>query len=152
MIDNKPTYTVRVTEMDGIIRYFTAFFDGSGIRQEIEINREIYLALEDCRKKEKRQQKYFDRYIEHLDLSEGQLAERIANLPVLVEDIVTYALATQAALEILPENHLRRYLLYHREGLSFAQIGILENCSKQAIAQSVGKAEAKIKNFFDEGG
>ena len=152
MKDNRPTYSVRVTEMDGAIQYYTAFIDGNGMRQEIEINREIYLALEDCRKKEKRQQKYFERYIEHLDLSEEQLAERIVNRPKPVEDIVTRALATQAALEMLSTNHRRRYLLYHREGLSFAQIGKLENCSKQAIAQSVGKAETKIKKYIDEGG
>jgi hypothetical protein len=32
------------------------------------------------------------------------------------------------------------------------QIGILENCSKQAIAQSICKAEKGIAKYFDEGG
>jgi len=152
MTDHKPTYSVRVAETDETVNYFTTFIDGDGIRQEVEINREIYLALEDCRRKEKHQQKFFDRYIEHLDLSEEQLAARVADLPVLVDEIVTLAVATQSALAELPEGQRRRYLLHHREDLSFAKIGILENCSKQAIAQSVGKAEATIKNFFTEGG
>jgi DNA-directed RNA polymerase specialized sigma24 family protein len=71
---------------------------------------------------------------------------------MLVDDFVTLALATQAALEVLPESQRRRYLLHHLDGLSFAEIGRLENCSKQAIAQSVSKAESGIKIFFDEGG
>ena len=73
MTDNRPTYSVRITETDGTIRYFTA---GNGIQQKIEINREIYFALEDCRKQEKRQQKHFDRHIEHLDwVHRGQFVQ-----------------------------------------------------------------------------
>lgn len=151
-MDYKATYSVRILEVDGTNQYVAAFVDGCGIRQEVEINQDIYLALEEHRREEKRQQKYFDRYIEHLELSEAQLIERMSNLPELVEDVVTHALASQAALALLNEDQQRRYLLHYRDGLSFAQIGILEGCSKQAIACSIGRAEAKIKKFFEEGG
>ena len=149
MTDNKPTYTVRISETGGAPRYYAAFVDGSGARQEVEINREIYLTLEECRRDESRQQRSVKRHQERLDLTEEQLADRIAKLPVPMEEMVTLTMAAITALAEFPENQRRRFLLYYKEGLSYEQIGVIENCSKQAIAKSIGAATTGILNYFN---
>jgi DNA-directed RNA polymerase specialized sigma24 family protein len=151
MTDNKPAYTVRIAEADGKTRYFAAFVDGSGIRQEAEINREIYFALEDCRRKEKRQSKFHDRHVEHLELSENQLAQRMAEPSNPLDMLIDTSVTLQAAIDALPSDLRRRFLLYHEMGLGFTEIAKAENLSKQAIAQSIGRAEEKIKKYFSDG-
>ena len=151
MADNKPAYSVHTAEMDGTARYFTAFTNDSGAKQEIEINYEIYLALEDYRLIEKRQENEFDRHREHFQLSEAQLAARTLRPPQPMEEAVAQALDMQAALDELPPDQRRRFLLSHEMGLSFSEIARDENLSRQAIAQSIGRAEEKIKNILSVG-
>jgi len=74
MSKEKPTYTMRVEHG----RYFAAFKDSLGNRQEIEIPHDIFIALEECRKHEKRQANAFERHIEHMELSETQLSARMS--------------------------------------------------------------------------
>ena len=152
MTDNKPAYTVRIAEVDGTTRYFTAFVDGSGIQQDIEIPREVYLALEDCRLTEKRQENEFDRHRERFELSEAQLAERTLRPPLPMEEAVTQKVDMQAALATLTDTQRRRFLLYHEHGLSYEQIAAVEGCKLQVVARSIDTAKLKLKNFFDEGG
>ena len=149
MTDNKPAYTVRIAEVDGTTRYFTAFVDGSGIQHEIEIPREVYLALEDCRLTEKRQENEFDRHRERFELSEAQLAVRTLRPPLPMEEAVTQTVDMQAALATLTDTQRRRFLLYHDHGLSFEQIAKAENRIKSTIVESIMAASEKIKNYFD---
>jgi DNA-directed RNA polymerase specialized sigma24 family protein len=149
MTDNKPAYTVRATETDGAARYFATFIDGEGTRQEIEIDRETYLALDGCRKHEQRQQKFFERHVEHLELSENQLAARTLRPPKPVEEAVAQAVDMQAALATLTDAQRRRFLLYHAHGLNHRQLAQAEGCSTTAAANSIAAAKAKLKRFFE---
>jgi len=147
--DNKPAYTVRLEEADGIIRYFTSFNGGDGIQQEIEVNRETYLALEDCRLEEKRQANEFERHRERLELSEAQLAARTFLPPMPMEEAVVQAVDMQAALATLTDTQRRRFLLYHEHGLSYEKIAQAENRIKSTIVESIVAASEKLKNYFD---
>ena len=73
MTDKKPAYTVRVTEVDGALCYYASFVDSNGTMQEVEINREIYLALEDCRLIEKGQENERGRHRERFALTAGRI-------------------------------------------------------------------------------
>jgi RNA polymerase sigma factor (sigma-70 family) len=149
MTDNKPAYTVRATETGGTPRYFAAFEDGCGTRQEIEIDYETYLALDACRKHEQRQRKFFERHIEHLELSENQLAARTLRPPKPVEEAAAQAVDMHAALAALTDTQRRRFLLYHAHGLNYRQLAQAEGCSTTAAEASVAAAKAKLKKFFE---
>jgi len=149
MIDNKPTYTVRTGETDGSLRYYAAFVDGDGIPREAEINREVYLALEECRRHEQRQVRSDERHRERLVLSEGQLAERILLPSRSIEEAVAQAADIQAALASLTSTQRRRLLLYYEHGLSYEQIAEIENCAYQVITKSVVLAKEKLQKFFE---
>lgn len=142
------TYILHSSITDGEQRYITIFTDGSGHRQETEVTREVYMALDECRRVEKRQKNAFDRHEEHMALTENQLSARLFNMLPPMEDTVAQAIELQAALAIITDTQRRRFLLYHEHGLTYEQIARAENHSKQAIAQSISKAEIALKNYF----
>jgi DNA-directed RNA polymerase specialized sigma24 family protein len=149
MAYNIPAYAVRAEETDGTARYFAAFTDGSGTRQEAEIDRETYLALEDCRRHERRQVTFFERHVEHLELSEAQLAARALRMPLPMDEAAALAVDMRDALATLTDIQRRRFLLYHAHGLNYRQLAQTEGCSTTAAENSVTAAAAKLKKFFE---
>ena len=147
MTDKKPAYTVRATETDGVIRYFAAFEDGCGIRQEIEVDDAVYLALDACRLIEKGQENERGRHWERFKLSEAQLAARTLRPQKPMEEAVAQAVDMQSALAMLTDTQRRRFLLYHDHGLSYEQIATIEGCKLQVVARSIDAAKSKLKNF-----
>ena len=149
---HKCTYTVREENVDDNSFYYASFVNGNGIRQEAEISYEVYLVLEDCRKHEKRQKNFNDRHLEHAELSEGQLQERMLHLPPALEaslESQEKAKILQAAIEALPEIRQRRFLLYYGEKLTQKQIATLDGCSQTAVAYSLQQAREKIKESLN---
>lgn len=142
------TYRVRVESADGITRYFASFADGEGAAHEAEIAFDVYSALENCRKHEKRQINFEDRHVEQAELSEAQLHERMLRLPPALEHLVEdqeQAAQLHAAIASLPETQRRRFLLYHEDGLTYEQIAALEGCTLMPIKRSIACAEEKIR-------
>jgi len=149
---DKFTYSVREERRDGESHFFADFVNGDGIRQETEITREIYKALEDCRKCEQRIIRSDERHLERSLLSDEQLVERAVKPPVHMEKAVSFSLDLQAALPLLTETQRRRFLLCHEYGLRYEQIAGIEGCSIQAVAKAISTAKEQLKKFFfDEG-
>jgi len=149
MPDERFTYAVREETVDGATRYFAAFRDGSDNPQETEIPREVYMALDDCRRHEQRQIRSDMRHIEQSLLSDEQLINRAEKPPAPLEEAISLSLDLRAALPLLTETQRRRFLLYHAHGLSYEQIAIVENCSERAIKYSVSAARQSLKKFFE---
>jgi len=149
LADNKPAYTVRVAEAGGTTRFFAAFEDGNGTRQEIEIDEAVYLTLDACRLIEKGQENERGRHWERLELSEAQLAARTFQPPTPMEEAVAQSVDMQSALTTLTDTQRRRFLLYHEYGLNHDQIATVESCKRQAVTQSIAAAAEKIKLFFE---
>ena len=151
MTDNKPAYTVRATETDGALRYFATFMDGGGTRQEIAVDRDVYLALEECRLTEKRQANEAERHWERCKLTENQLAARTLRPPKPMEEAAAQAVDMQAALAALTDTQRRRFLLYYEHGLSYEQIAHIEGCVYSATVKSIISAKEKVQKFISGG-
>ena len=113
------------------------------------MNREIYLALDDCRLIEKRQINEVERHQERFELTEGQLAARTLRPPKPMEEATELSSDVQAALATLTDTQRRRFLLYHEHGLNHDQIAAVEGCKRQAVTQAIAAATEKIKIFFE---
>jgi RNA polymerase sigma-70 factor (ECF subfamily) len=153
MFDNENSYTLRTETGEGITRYFVSFADGQAIFRETEVSREVYLAIDDCRRHEKRQRNFFDRYIEHSDLTDETLARRAHTPPLPLEEAVIKkekSNALRAAIGGLPEVQRRRFALYHEAGLTYGQIAEIEGCKRQPIARSVERAAEKIRKVIKD--
>ena len=148
MPDERFTYAVREETVDGVTRYFAAFRDGNGNPQETEIPREVYMALDDCRRHEQRQARSDMRHIEQSLLSDEQLIERADKPPAPMDEAISLSLDLRAALPLLTETQRRRFLLYHAHGLTYEQIAIVEDCSARAVEYSVAAAKANLRKYF----
>jgi len=150
MAYNIPAYAVRAEGTDGATRYFAAFTDGSGTRQEIEIDRETFLMLDDCRRHERRLETFFDRHVGHLELSEAQLAARALRMSLPMDEAAALAVDMRDALATLTDTQRRRFLLYHAHGLNYRLLAQAEGCSTAAVSDSVAVATMKLKKFFED--
>jgi len=147
MLKNEYPYTVRIEETDGIERYYISFTDGSRQWQETEVAPEVFAELEKSRKHEKRQLNFFDRHIEHSEVTEESLRDR-ASVPLnsLEETAIMRERENvlKSAVEELPEIQRRRFLMYYMDGLTYEQIAQRENCSHVAVVHSVDKARKAV--------
>jgi RNA polymerase sigma-70 factor (ECF subfamily) len=147
MIRQSNTYALRTEESEGVTRYFVSFRDGQAIAREVEVNREIYLTLDDCRKHEKRQRSFYERHVEYSELTEETLNDRARLKPKSVEETIVEMERSETlrkAIAELPEIQRRRLLLYCEHGMTYAAIGRLEGCSATSVKGSVDRARAKV--------
>jgi RNA polymerase sigma-70 factor (ECF subfamily) len=147
MIRQSNTYALRTEESEGVTRYFVSFRDGQSVMREAEVNREIYLALDDCRKHEKRQRSFYERHVEYSELTDETLNDRAKHTPKGVEEAIVEAERDEAmhrAIAELPAIQRQRFLLYCEDGMTYAAIGCLEGCSATSVKKSVDIAKSKI--------
>ena len=142
------TYAFRSTVENSVTKYYASFTDGEGNLQEAEIPREVYVALNDCRKHEQRQTRSDERHTELSLLSNEQLVERSAISPAPLDETVSLSLDLRAALPLLTDTQRRRFLLCHEHGLNHEQIAAIEGCSVRAIEYSIAAAKASLKKYF----
>jgi RNA polymerase sigma-70 factor (ECF subfamily) len=148
MFDNTNPYTLRMEICEDITHYYISFADGQAVQRETEVSREVYLAMDECRRHEKRQRNFFDRYIEHSDMTDETLSRRAHTPPLSVEEIIIReesADALRTAIKGLPEIQRRRFILYHEVGFTYEQISKIEGCKRQSVCDSVLLAEKKIR-------
>jgi len=142
-------YHLRTVTTGGEQKFYASFTDGSGIRQETEITREIHMVLDACRKHEQRIIRSGERHIERSLLSDEQLFERAVEPPAPMEETIAQTVDMQAALATLTEIQRQRFLLHYERRLSYEQIAVAEGCSVRAVKYSVTSAKASLKKYFE---
>jgi len=152
---SKNPYKTRIEKDEtGKEYYYVSFKDGMGITHDIEISYELYLEFKSFESEHIREANIFQRYIEHMQLSDSQLHKRAMHQQKSVEDIVvdkTVMEILERALSELPEIQRRRLILYYIHGLTYEEIAKIEGLSKVAIKYAIDKAMKRIrknlKNF-----
>lgn len=112
----------------------------------------MYLLFDRFELEDKSYLNYFDRYIEHSELTESSLDERAAAKSEPVEDIVYCRICNERlyhAIAALPEKQRRRLVMYYFYDLTYEQIAMLEKCSAHSVFVAIKRAEDKIKTFFN---
>ena len=146
------TYSFRTAVIGGATKYFAAFTDGEGNRQETEIPREVFMALDDCRKHEQRESRSDVRHIEQSLQAEAQLVERAVAPSMPLDEAVSLSLDLRAALPLLTDTQRRRFLLHDEHGLNNEQIAAIEGCSVQAVSKSIVMAKEQLKKYISAEG
>lgn len=138
-----------IWELNG--HYYITFQDGQGIRQELEISRNLYELFDTSELKDISYLHKWDKYMEHSEVWESTLNRRAMEPPESVEDIVLRSMQIEElhkALKCLPEIQRRRVLLYYFEGLTYEQIAIREDCTKMPVKRSIDAALKKLKKYL----
>ena len=145
-------YTLRTENREGVTYYYVSFRDGRTILRETEVSREVYMIIDECRRHEKKQKNYFDRHIEHSDLTDETLSRRALVPPLTTEEVIAQeeaASALNTAIEELPEAQRRRFVLFFEIGLTYEQIAKIEGCKRQPVTRSIKRAKEKIRDLMN---
>jgi len=131
--------------------YKVAFLDSKNNIQIIEIDADVFDALDCFELEDLAQLNEYDRHIDHFNIDETPY-KKYSNKPQsLEEEILQNMLYNELKLEIsrLPEIQRRRLVLYFFNDLTLQEIAIIDNCSPRAVKDSIDISIEKLKKFLE---
>ena len=146
--DKDNPYTIYKTENG---QCNLSFKDGQGMFHHLKIDKPLYRLFNQFELEDKSYLNYFDRYIEHSELTESSLAKRAVSKSEAVEDIVYCRICNERlyhAVAALPEKQRRRLVMYYFYDLTYEQIAMLEGCTPMPVKRSIDRAVKQLRNFF----
>ncbi len=149
--DKSNPYTISI--VNG--RFYLSFRDGMGMLHEMEIDSELYGLLNAFELEDLSYLNEWDRHMEHSDLSEKMLEQRMRREPRTVEETVYRTIQYEQlyqAIDLLPKKQRRRLLLYYFYDFTYEKIAEIEGCSIMPVKRSIDRALEKIKSFFENRG
>ncbi|MDD6236805.1 MAG: sigma-70 region 4 domain-containing protein [Clostridiales bacterium] len=144
--DKDNPYTISISENG----QYVSFKDGQGVFHNLKIDKSLYTLFNRFELEDKSYLNFFDRYIEHSELTESSLNERAISKAELMEDIAWLRICNERlyhAIAALPETQRRRLVLYYFYDLTYERIAELERCSVHSVFVAIKRAEYKIKKF-----
>lgn len=141
-------YTIYISENG---QCYLSFKDGQGAFHQLEIDKPLYLLFDQFELEDKSYLNYFDRYIEHSELTEASLNERAVSQPESVEEMVCCRICNERlyyAIAALPEKQRRRLVMYYFYDLTYEQIAMLEECTPMPVKRSIDRAVKKLRIFL----
>ena len=146
--DKDNPYTIHISDNG---QCYLSFKDGQGAFHHLEIDKPLYLLFNQFELEDKSYLNYFDRYIEHSELTEASLNERAVSQSESVEEIVCCRICNERlyhAIAALPEKQRRRLVLHYFYDLTYEQIAEMESCTPMPVKRSIDRAVKKLRNFF----
>lgn len=142
-------YTLEVCEKRNIYKVY--FRDGRGVNQCVEINEEIFKALDEFELDDLSELNEYDNHIEHSEVYEHTLNKRAMDKPISVEDEIIRKSSFEDlynALNTLPEIQRRRLKKYYFEEKNLMEIAKEENCTFRAVKFSMDIGLEKLKKIL----
>ncbi len=147
MFNDAFPYRLWCDPANGTPIYYAIFINGTGELRQIEISRDIYLAMRSMYESERNLRRSDERHLERSALSEQSLYRRAFIRPKSLEQCFVEQEVTELLWETineLPEPQRGRLLLYAVGQLTYKQIADIYGCAWQAVQQSVYEARKKI--------
>lgn len=131
--------------------YSITFKDGRCKLQEIEVTEKIYNAFDEFELNDLSEMNEYDRHIEHSEIYENNINNRILDKQVSLEDEViektTFA-ELKSAIEMLPEVQKRRIKKYYFDDKTEQQIADEENATQQSVHIILERALNNLKKIL----
>lgn len=134
--------------------YRVSFKDVKGKFCRVEVNKEIYQAFDKFELEDLSELNEYDNHIEHSEVFENKLNERVVDKPLGVDEVVENKIRDEEirkAISTLSEIQKRRIVKYFFEEKTEYEIAREENATQQSvhIALERGKAILReiLKNF-----
>lgn len=135
-----------ICELEG--HYHISFQDGQGVLHEFEITKKLYEAFNEFELSDISYLHKWDKYIEHSEVWETTLNERVFLQQESVEEMVLKNILTKKlhkAIKTLSPIQRRRLILYFYEGMTYEQIAKKEGCTKMPVKRSIDAAIGKLR-------
>ena len=147
--DKDNPYTMIVK--DG--KFFVMFRDIDNESVTVEVSKDVYALFNTFELEDLALMNEFDRHSEHSELGEQELVRRAEIVHITMDDIVAAKMENEslmAAVDKLPTKQRRRVILYFFHGLTYGEIARIENCTHQAVQQSVCNSLKKLEKYLDK--
>lgn len=131
--------------------YTVEFSDNKRIIHKLEISKEVYLAFDKFELEDISQIHKYRKHIEHSEVYEETLNNRIMNKPISIEEEVEEKLLFEElknAINQLTDIQKKRVILYYFENKTLKEIAKQEDCSIKNVHKSIEQAIEKIKKSF----
>lgn len=128
--------------------YIVEFADNKKVVHKVEVSRQVYLAFDRFELEDISQIHKYRKHIEHSELTEETLYNRLFVSSIGVEEIVEKKEMEdelKKAIDTLTEVQKRRIKMYYFENMKLQEIAKLENCSIKNISKSLEQARENLK-------
>lgn len=146
-------YMLKLDDSLGV--YTVSFKDGLGKLTKVEVNEEVFNLLDRFELDDLSEMNEFDNHIEHSELTETTLHNRLKNKPSLLEDEIVNKLYCEEVFSLLnelPELQRKRIKMYYFSNMTLDEIAKIEGTTHQAISKSINngirKLQKLVKNKF----
>ena len=142
-------YTLNYIESKNI--YTVSFKDVKGKLQEVEINKEMYIAFDRFELDDLSEMNEYDNHIEHSEIFENNLESRAKDKPILLEDMIIQKITFEKlkeAINLLPEVQRRRIKKYYFEDKNEKEIANEEKISQKNVSKSLAVAKRNLKEIL----
>lgn len=132
-------------------RYYIAFKDSTGVRQELEIDKALFDTLDRFELDDLSFLNEVDNHYERSELTEASLNARAFELPETVEETAMQHDESERlhrAIAMLPAKQRKRLTLYYFGELTYAQIAEMEGCTIMPVKRSIDAAIENLKKFL----
>ena len=140
---------------DSLSVYTVSFKDGLGKLTKVEVTEDVFNLLDRFELDDLSEMNEFDNHIEHSELTEITLHNRLKNKPFLLEDEILNKLYCEEVFSLLnelPELQRKRIKMYYFSNMTLDEIAKIEGTTHQAISKSINngirKLQKLVKNKF----
>lgn len=133
--------------------YYVTFTDSTGVRQELEVDKSLFDAMNGFELDDLSFLNEVDNHYERSELTEASLNARAFEPRRTVEETITLHDEHERlhkAIAMLSEKQRNRLMLYYFGDMTYEQIADMEGCKHPAIMKSVSAAINKLKKFLSE--
>lgn len=126
-------------------------FKSNNKDNKVEVTKEIFELMDKFELDDLKELNEFDRHIEHFELTEYSLNNRMLIKQESIEDLIvreTLLDDLRKAINMLPEVQRRRIKLYYFDELTEKEIAKLENVSQKNISKSLTIAKNNLKEIL----
>lgn len=126
-------------------------FKSNNKYNEVEVTKEVFDLMNRFELDDLKELNEFDRHIEHSELTEHTLNNRMLFKEESIEDLIIRKTSLEdlrKAINMLPEVQRRRIKLYYFDELTEKEIARLENVSQKNISKSLTTAKNKLKEIL----
>lgn len=133
--------------------YTVSFKDNKNIIHKVEVSGKIFNSFDKFELEDISQMHEYERHIEHSEIYEETLNNRMLDKPISLEEKIDKQLLIEKlreALETLSVVQKRRIKMYFFEDMNLREIAEKEGCSimsvKESIDSGISKLQKKLKN------
>lgn len=128
--------------------YTVEFVDNKKVIHKVEISEKVYQAFDKFELEDISQIHKYRKHIEHSEIYEETLNNRMVDKPITIEDEIEQKLLLEdikEAFNVLTDTQKRRFKMYYFDDMNFKEIASKEGCDESSVRESIYKGIEKIQ-------